>query len=340
MGNSRRVLVVSLIARPTPEESNLMKMKLLLLCAVMLPLALADECGNMLPPKICKEITRAGYEVGLAVQSTNFALGNGIKRIENQTNWILKSVSMILGNKPEIRDDLIKLTPELQKLGKEQEEQKKAVVVKFRKAIWDASYYISMDFALLSEEVQKLIGKGYTSEEIKERLQAMVEHEKVLQDLVMDNLDGFRRSQLKFGHKYIAIFKDFLGDEDFTLLNEWLEQFLHTAIIKSQAQDDLKGIHYHIQNIIDIMAKLATDLEKGIVTYGLSLEDIKAAIGRMTGKLVASIKQRTMEVLAKNKDKIMKALNELGSVLIDTGKEIVKLVRDDMTGVIIGEVVG
>ena len=47
-----------------------------------------------------------------------------------------------------------------------------------------------------------------------------------------------------------------------------------------------------------------------------------------------------MEVLAKNKDKIMKALNELGSVLIDTGKEIVKLVRDDMTGVIIGEVVG
>ena len=60
----------------------------------------------------------------------------------------------------------------------------------------------------------------------------------------------------------------------------------------------------------------------------------------MTGKLVASIKQRTMEVLAKNKDKIMKALNELGSVLIDTGKEIVKLVRDDMTGVIIGEIVG
>ena len=53
------------------------------------------------------------------------------------------------------------VTPELQKLGKEQEEQKKAVVVKFRKAIWDASYYISMDFALLSEEVQKLIGKGY-----------------------------------------------------------------------------------------------------------------------------------------------------------------------------------
>jgi len=35
----------------------------------------------------------------------------------------------------------------------------------------------------------------------------------------------------------------------------------------------------------------------------------------------------------------MKALNELGSVLIETGKEIVKLVKDDMTGIVTSEVV-
>jgi len=276
-------------------------MKLFILCALLLPIVLADECGNLLPPKVCKEITRAGHEVGLAIQAANFGLGAAVQRLEKNTEFILKTVSIILGDRPEIRDDLIKLTPELQKWGKEQEAKKKEIIVNFRKAIWEISYDVSMEFAKLAEEVEKLVGKGYTSEEIKERLQAMTKQGEAVTDLVLKNVDMYRISQVKFGHKYFAIFKDFLDKEDYKNLNEMLDQVLGAGVVKSIVQEDVKGINYHIQKLVDIMAKLAEELEKGNLAYGLSLETIKAAVKRMSGKLVASVKQRTLEVLAKTR---------------------------------------